>query len=253
MPPPTTTASRASRARRTMSTASVMSSSLTTPSRSAPGMAGLMAAAPVASSRRSYCRRRPLCERDEPGRGVEVGGALGDECQAERAGLLRGEREEPPPRQLAGQVVRQAGARVVAVRIGADDHELGAGVCPPDDLGRGHGARSGADEDVPCGHVSRLRRRGARPAADRLEAQEAPRAALHALAAGEAAAVPDGLVAPHVAPHVDAHRAVERAHAALYAAAGLRRDPLRRETRVARSVCLEPAHSIHLRRGTART
>ena len=97
-------------------------------------------------------------ECDEPGRGVEVGGALGDECQAERAGLLRGERQEPPQRQLAGQVVRQAGARVVAVRIGADDHELGAGVCPPDDLGRGHGARSGADEDVPCGHVSRLRR-----------------------------------------------------------------------------------------------
>ena len=86
---------------------------------------------------------------------------------------------------------------------------------------------------------------GGRRHGDGRETKQAAGAAHHALAAGQAAAVVHGLAAPRVPPHVDAHGAVERAHAALHAAARRGRDPGRSERRVLHSVCREPAHGAY--------
>ena len=75
---------------------------------------------------------------------------------------------------------------------------------------------------------------------DPFEAQQTPRTAFHALAAGQAVAVLDRLAPPHVLSHVDLHGAVERADSALDATAGFRHDPRRRESRVPRLIGLEP-------------
>ena len=63
---------------------------------------------------------------------------------------------------LVREVVRESGPRVVAVRVGADQHDLGAVVGAADRLGRRDGAGPAADEDVTPGHVSGLACGGAR-------------------------------------------------------------------------------------------
>ena len=86
-----------------------------------------------------------------------------DEHRGAQAGEVVGsEGKEPLLRHLLRQVVGEAGARVVAMRIGADDLDLGAGIRLADRLGRRQGARSAADQDVTSGHVSALSWRGGR-------------------------------------------------------------------------------------------
>ena len=186
----------------------------------------------------------------------------------QRAQLGRAEGEQPPLGQLVGEVVGQAGAGVVAVRVGADDDDLGVRVGAADGLRGRDGRRPSADEHVaagrrgpaalppgasppPCrpGASARSRERRGHPSGDRrvhrLEVQQPPRAALGALAAGQAAAVADRLAAPGVAAHVEPHRAVERAHAALHAPARLGHDPRARQRPVLLSVGGEEPHGTH--------
>ena len=192
-------------------------------------------------------------------------GALPDPRDPQRAQLGRAEGEQPPLGQLVGEVVGQAGAGVEAVRVGADDDDLGVRVGAADGLRGRDGRRPSADEHVAAGRrdaaalparaspspaarrLRRLRTAG-HPSGDRrvhrLEVQQPARAALDALAAGQAAAVADRLVAPGVAAHVEPHRTVERAHAALHAPARLGHDPRARQRPVLLSVGGEEPHVL---------
>ena len=103
----------------------------------------------------------PAAHQGDPvGARVDRGRRLADPRQVQPAEVGGGEGEEALARQLVREVVRQTGPRVVAVRVLADDDDLGGFVGVADGLGGGDGRRPAADEDVPAGHVSRPGRRG---------------------------------------------------------------------------------------------
>ena len=127
MPPPTTTALFAAALRRTIARASSRSSSLTTPSSSAPGTARRYRRGPGGEQQEVVAElaagRGAASPCVRPGRGPTARSFTSVSAQTTRA--FRGRvRPQRPLRELPGQVVGEARAGVVAVRIGADQDGL---------------------------------------------------------------------------------------------------------------------------------